>query len=419
MFVLCFSCCRCVNSLRFLFVELPSAGNLFDSVAVQVGVPSPVLSRLHRNGVFLLENSVRSSTRQTYGVGVRAWFRFCQLIVADPFLRKEPRFWSTLNSLFCFREGTVMAFISYLYFDKGVRPTTISIYLSAVRYFLRTSGIDVSFLNSPSVAGARTWMCVLFRGANPIANDRTLPVTVDFLLVAFRVFGHVGSPHLHVLVVAMVLAFTCLLRSCEYVGKYRLLGQDVTFEFLSPKDGGVVFASASEVNLGLRSRPNLCGVVIHNAAAKNDPSGEGYRFHYARQAFSAKAAFDIVEILFDWAVGAKLLPSDPFLSFRQCWGLSYSRFNAAIKTVATAMSLDPTRYSTHSLRIGGASVLAAAGLPDYFIQVIGRWKSLAFLTYIRSASSMFSKALTALTNPSLLTVSHLLKMNPASMLPRR
>ena len=85
MFVLCFSCCRRVNSLRFLFVELPSAGNLSDSVAVQVGVPSPVLSRLHRNGVFLLENSVRSSTRQTYGVGVRAWFRFCQLIVADPF----------------------------------------------------------------------------------------------------------------------------------------------------------------------------------------------------------------------------------------------------------------------------------------------------------------------------------------------
>ena len=39
--------------------------------------------------------------------------------------------------------------------------------------------------------------------------------------------------------------------------------------------------------------------------------------------------------------------------------------------------------NTHSFRIGGASALAAAGLPDFVIQVIGRWSSDSFLRYIR------------------------------------
>ena len=43
------------------------------------------------------------------------------------------------------------------------------------------------------------------------------------------------------------------------------------------------------------------------------------------------------------------------------------------------MGLDPDRYRTHSLRIGGASMMAAADRPDYEIQKQGRWKSLAFL----------------------------------------
>ena len=67
------------------------------------------------------------------------------------------------------------------------------------------------------------------------------------------------------------------------------------------------------------------------------------------------------------------------------------------------MGLDPTRYRPHSLRIGGASMLAAAAVPDYVIQKQGRWKSLAFLDYIRSGKRSFELALSAMMNPNLLT----------------
>ena len=156
---------------------------------------------------------------------------------------------------------------------------------------------------------------------------------------------------------------------------------------------------------------DVIGVIIDNTAAKNDVEREGHRFHYSRRRVSSVVAFDLVEILFNWAVTARLRPRDWFLSFRQTWKLSYLVLQDSIKKTARLMSLDPSKFSTHSLRIGGASVLAAAGVPDYVIMTLGRWKSLAFLGYIRLASKVFSSALDVLSNPSLLTIPHLVRIN--------
>ena len=45
------------------------------------------------------------------------------------------------------------------------------------------------------------------------------------------------------------------------------------------------------------------------------------------------------------------------------------------------MGLDARKATTHVLRIGGATAMSAAGLPDHLIMVWGRWKSLACLLY--------------------------------------
>ena len=48
--------------------------------------------------------------------------------------------------------------------------------------------------------------------------------------------------------------------------------------------------------------------------------------------------------------------------------------------------LDPSRYKGHSFRIGAASYAADRGFSDAQIRMLGRWKSNAFLCYIRAPS---------------------------------
>ena len=62
------------------------------------------------------------------------------------------------------------------------------------------------------------------------------------------------------------------------------------------------------------------------------------------------------------------------------------------EAAGAAIYLDPTRISSHSSRIGGALALAAAGVPDYLIMDMGRWRSLTFLTYVRRSTQMFNSA---------------------------
>ena len=71
------------------------------------------------------------------------------------------------------------------------------------------------------------------------------------------------------------------------------------------------------------------------------------------------------------------------------WTLKPTYFNLCLKQLALLYNLDPTRISSHSLIIVGASALLAAGVPDYLIMEMGRWRSLTFLTsYVRRSAQM-------------------------------
>ena len=56
---------------------------------------------------------------------------------------------------------------------------------------------------------------------------------------------------------------------------------------------------------------------------------------------------------------------------------------AALKRGVARLGLDACHYNTHSLRVGRATDLAAAGAPEAIIRETGRWSSNAYLKYIR------------------------------------
>ena len=73
-----------------------------------------------------------------------------------------------------------------------------------------------------------------------------------------------------------------------------------------------------------------------------------------------------------------------------CWPdaspICRSFFVTALSEDLNFCDLDGSRYKSHSFRIGAASWAAAKGMSDAQIRNFGRWKSNAFLRYIRTST---------------------------------
>jgi integrase len=74
----------------------------------------------------------------------------------------------------------------------------------------------------------------------------------------------------------------------------------------------------------------------------------------------------------------------PLFLFENGLTLSRPRLIRALHQVLLLASIDDSRYGGHSFRIGAAMAAAKAGVSESMIQTIGRWKSSAYLLYIRT-----------------------------------
>ena len=64
--------------------------------------------------------------------------------------------------------------------------------------------------------------------------------------------------------------------------------------------------------------------------------------------------------------------------------LSYEFILQVIKNIMRAVGEDPNDFGTHSLRIGGATALFAAGANETVIRTMGRWSSDIHRLYVRA-----------------------------------
>lgn len=84
--------------------------------------------------------------------------------------------------------------------------------------------------------------------------------------------------------------------------------------------------------------------------------------------------------------------------------LHYDMIRSILKECVQHFQFPPANFSTHSLRLGGACALRAAGASDSTILFMGRWKSLpACLSYQEMGTAEFDHALELLNGPELLT----------------
>jgi len=70
-------------------------------------------------------------------------------------------------------------------------------------------------------------------------------------------------------------------------------------------------------------------------------------------------------------LGAK--PDDSLFAVPGLPTLSANVLSRVMKATVSSMGLPANRISTHSLRYGGATMLAAGGFPEYIIAMYGGW----------------------------------------------
>ena len=146
----------------------PFGGVPFFSGAMQLEFDWNVMTTLFSNVTRMISDSVASSTQQTYKTGWKRWLTFTSTIGTDRYLQIVP---SAFNR--CVNQAhhavqmswailTCCGFMAYLV-SHPTKPTTAlsaSKYLAAVRYNLKTFGMNISFMDSSSFLKSARAGCI-------------------------------------------------------------------------------------------------------------------------------------------------------------------------------------------------------------------------------------------------------------------
>ena len=365
---------------------------------------------------------------KVYGTAERRWFKVALEIGTDPCMRIIPMEWEQRQDLF--RETTitwpeaciVILLVSFSEPDKMVAPRTASSYVSAIRKFLQNNGVDTKFMDrSQYIQNTKAGLAQLYRiQTNRTDADRErLALTIDMIQVYY---AHVGGPGptlpQQAVYTAAVLGFTIVARVSEYLetedSTHLLTSDAITFEL---PNGRVIPAHTAHGYPDITPR----SVSILIRSKKNDKRGRGFKDHF--KAAGPDATYCITTVLWTYAVRAKPDKGRSFFYIPTLqWTLKPAYFAARLKELGTHFALDPTRISSHSLRIGGATTLAAAGLTDGDIRNIGDWKSNAFMQYIRKNIELFARAQAAMSSRAAMSVQdvrHVYDTVPEVSMPKR
>jgi len=398
-----------------LFNPNNAPGEIILQPAFPESVPA-LLARLSANLVLLVQNCVSLSSRDTYSTAWRLWEKFCGLVGADSSLQIPFKEWSSMGSPYVYPVAMVSWFITFLQSKvPRILPGTVDNYISGLRHCLMQLNISKDIFKAQVIQQARAGLMICHRIENPEADSKTLPFLCSWFK-SLRKIRSVNKIKDFMVIVALQLSFVCLLRASETVisvENHFLRACDV--KFIVRVGNREVWILPEDAHLYPLS--TLVAISIKVRSAKNDEGGRGFKYYFVRDtSLSSTAAFDLVEDMFTLASLTKPKGTDSFFSYDD-YVLKYHTFNDTIKKVASAVGADKSRYSCHSMRVGGATVLAAAQFPDYVIQNMGRWKSLEFLHYLHWNPATMNAAITALVDPGIFTMSDLVKMNPAALEP--
>jgi hypothetical protein len=168
---------------------------------------------------------------------------------------------------------------------------------------------------------------------------------------------------------ALAVALQGLLRSAEYTSKTGKIDVDSTI-----MRSDITELSTERLTLRMAPCKNM-----HHLGGKTCPLviGADGKFVDAVAEVRNLLAVDPTP---QASAGVTPLFRDPDTNFP----LRYDVVNSWIKRLVSAIGEDPSEFATHSMRIGGATALFAAGANETVIRTMGRWSSDMHRLYVRA-----------------------------------
>jgi hypothetical protein len=334
----------------------------------------------------LVRTCIAKGSQTTYQTGWNSWLTFCERESIDPYLRAPPADFSAARRAFTFEVAAIHAYLLWAFFDQHLTASTIDNYINGITFHLKCAGRITTFFSAFPIVKARAALNIKCR-QNKAASERgSLPVSMS-MIKHFADTHDLNDPQARCTYTALLMAFTALLRISEYVvvedSDHHLRSEDVSFLVCGYR--------ILSTDLRLADIPHVTDVIIKIRSSKTDNDGSGTTFSFPLNKGAAEET-DICFMMASWAARSRSLHGQPFFSInnhRGFWKLNSTHVSQAVKFMARAFNFPTKRFTSHSLRYGGASTLAAAQLPDSWIQIYGRWKSLTFLQYIKLSDNIF------------------------------
>ena len=264
-------------------------------------------------------------------------------------------------STFPLSEQTLCRFVTFLTLS-GLSSQSIRSYLSALRYAqIRRGGSDPAY-------SALSQLHYVLRGIQrslpPSVRPRRLPITPSILGLLHGTWSSQQSTDRACLWAACCLAFFAFLRSGEFTCQ--------SWAAYQPH-----MLSVSDIQVDSRSNPTMLRVTLRRS--KTDVFGLGVNIHVGK---TGSIVCPVSAVLAYIAIR----PSTPGPLFLLESGAPLSR-QVLVNRVREAWStagFNVSLFNGHSFRIGAATTAAQAGLSDSNIQLLGRWRSSAFIRYLPS-----------------------------------
>ena len=248
-------------------------------------------------------------------------------------------------------ESLILRFVAHLHLEH-LAPSTIKNYLAAVRAWVISIGLDEPTIWTPRVHLACR---AVARSHDP--PRQALPITYHILS---SMFSFLSSSHDHLLLAAALsLQYFACLRASE----------------LCPNSSLSIVPVRSDISF---CRPDSSLIMIYRChSSKTSPHGFEVYVGCSGGPICSPC------IMHHFLTLYPLEPAAPLFRFTSGIDLSYRLYNALIKRLVQLAGLDPALYSSHSVRAGAATQAARSGLDPDSIKRLGRWRSQAYMVYLR------------------------------------